>query len=382
MTRNDELGRRVMSNAQGLRWLVLDELHTYRGRQGADVALLVRHLRERLAPDSLQCVGTSATMGSGEDEADLRPVVADVAGTIFAATMDASNVVTETLERATQGEPTRDGLAAAVRARDVARPNDELERHPLAVWTETRVGVVDGSTLERRPPTTIADAARRPGRGVRRAGERLPRGVGGPDRGGVAARQGSRRGGRPGVPALQTSPVRFGARQPLRHAGSAGRALDPPRQAGVRPGGPTARPPLRDALLPLVRAGVPPRADRGRRGRGPPPGAVHRRGAGRRRGRRGLRAGAAGRLGVRRGSHGLPRGLAGDDQGRRGAAEEDLPRTGGPPPRRGAGRLDWGCRGPIHGAMVFPGPVRLLPGVRGRARTAGPRSQPPRGAVG
>lgn len=31
--------------------LVLDELHTYRGRQGADVALLVRRLRERLKAD-------------------------------------------------------------------------------------------------------------------------------------------------------------------------------------------------------------------------------------------------------------------------------------------------------------------------------------------
>ena len=32
----------------GVEFLVLDELHTYRGRQGADVALLVRRLRERL----------------------------------------------------------------------------------------------------------------------------------------------------------------------------------------------------------------------------------------------------------------------------------------------------------------------------------------------
>jgi ATP-dependent helicase YprA (DUF1998 family) len=32
----------LVTNAQGLRFLVLDELHTYRGRQGADVAMLVR----------------------------------------------------------------------------------------------------------------------------------------------------------------------------------------------------------------------------------------------------------------------------------------------------------------------------------------------------
>jgi ATP-dependent helicase YprA (DUF1998 family) len=60
MTRQDELNRRVIGNCAGLRFLVLDELHTYRGRQGADVALLVRRVRERLSPEKLQCIGTSA----------------------------------------------------------------------------------------------------------------------------------------------------------------------------------------------------------------------------------------------------------------------------------------------------------------------------------
>jgi ATP-dependent helicase YprA (DUF1998 family) len=65
MTRQDELDRQVIANCEGLQFLVLDELHTYRGRQGADVAMLVRRVRERLAPDGLQCIGTSATMASG-----------------------------------------------------------------------------------------------------------------------------------------------------------------------------------------------------------------------------------------------------------------------------------------------------------------------------
>jgi hypothetical protein len=45
LTRHDE--RRLVERARGLRFLVLDELHTYRGRQGADVALL---MRRALAP--------------------------------------------------------------------------------------------------------------------------------------------------------------------------------------------------------------------------------------------------------------------------------------------------------------------------------------------
>jgi len=48
MTRQDGLDQEVITNMQGLEFLVLDELHTYRGRQGADVAMLVRRVRERL----------------------------------------------------------------------------------------------------------------------------------------------------------------------------------------------------------------------------------------------------------------------------------------------------------------------------------------------
>jgi len=48
-----------------IEFLVLDELHTYRGRQGSDVALLIRRLRERCGDAGIIHVGTSATMASG-----------------------------------------------------------------------------------------------------------------------------------------------------------------------------------------------------------------------------------------------------------------------------------------------------------------------------
>lgn len=41
LTRFDDTDRRVVEHCKGLNFLILDELHTYRGRQGADVALLV-----------------------------------------------------------------------------------------------------------------------------------------------------------------------------------------------------------------------------------------------------------------------------------------------------------------------------------------------------
>src|SRR4051812_3034683 len=101
MTRQDELDRRVIGNCAGLRFLVLDELHTYRGRQGADVALLVRRVRERLAPERLQCIGTSATMASEGSLEDKSRVVAGVGSKLFSIEIPDSNVIAETLERVT-----------------------------------------------------------------------------------------------------------------------------------------------------------------------------------------------------------------------------------------------------------------------------------------
>ncbi|MGH3666452.1 MAG: DEAD/DEAH box helicase, partial [Egibacteraceae bacterium] len=68
--------QQLIRAAQGrLQFLVLDELHTYRGRQGADVALLVRRLREACRVPDVQCVGTSATMVSGGTAAEQRSEV-------------------------------------------------------------------------------------------------------------------------------------------------------------------------------------------------------------------------------------------------------------------------------------------------------------------
>ena len=63
LTRPEER-KRLIGSAKGLQFLVLDELHTYRGRQGADVAMLVRRVREACESPDLQCVGTSATMAT------------------------------------------------------------------------------------------------------------------------------------------------------------------------------------------------------------------------------------------------------------------------------------------------------------------------------
>ena len=76
-----------------LRYLVVDELHTFDGAQGTDLALLLRRLRARLKTSTghLICAGTSATLGGSSDTAALR----DYARQIFGAPFGPESVVTE-----------------------------------------------------------------------------------------------------------------------------------------------------------------------------------------------------------------------------------------------------------------------------------------------
>jgi DEAD/DEAH box helicase/MrfA Zn-binding domain/Helicase conserved C-terminal domain len=166
MTRQADLDRAVMRNCEGLRFLVLDELHTYRGRQGADVAMLVRRVRERLGGEKLQCVGTSATMGGGEDLTELRCTIAEVTSRIFATTIPEIAVVTEELKRATDptetDETVRTRLGPAIDAGiPASMSNARLVSHPLAIWTETRLGITrpDGTKWIRARPRTLSEAA-------------------------------------------------------------------------------------------------------------------------------------------------------------------------------------------------------------------------------
>jgi serine/threonine protein kinase len=147
--------------ARGLEFLVFDELHTYRGRQGADVALLIRRVREACQAENVQCIGTSATMSTEGTLEDQRQVVAGVASTLFGTTVRPEHVIGETLVRATGEAP---GTVPAERLTSSApRAYDDLARDPLARWIEDRFGLVEDEAtgrLVRRPPTQIEVAAR------------------------------------------------------------------------------------------------------------------------------------------------------------------------------------------------------------------------------
>ena len=158
LTRPDDR-RSLVRMAKGLEFLVLDELHTYRGRQGADVALLVRRVREACQARELQCIGTSATMSSEGDYAQRRQAVAEVASSLFGTEVQPKHVIGETLVRGT-GEAPATVPAARLAAPAAPRAYAELTVDPLARWVETRFGLAtEGGRLERAAPAKIEDAA-------------------------------------------------------------------------------------------------------------------------------------------------------------------------------------------------------------------------------
>lgn len=75
------------NNSDTLRFLVVDELHTFDGAQGSDLACLIRRLKARLAmePDYLCGVGTSATLGNDEGQKELLEYASAVFGETFAS---------------------------------------------------------------------------------------------------------------------------------------------------------------------------------------------------------------------------------------------------------------------------------------------------------
>ncbi|MEX2376082.1 MAG: DEAD/DEAH box helicase [Dehalococcoidia bacterium] len=159
LTRPQE--RKLVEAADGLRFLVFDELHTYRGRQGADVAMLIRRVRERIGAPDLQCIGTSATMSSEGTHQDKQQRVAEVASKIFGVEVQERQVVAESLIRETPELDIEDSQVVQALRSEVQRvedlvpqPYETFRTSALASWIETTFGVARERETDRLIRTT------------------------------------------------------------------------------------------------------------------------------------------------------------------------------------------------------------------------------------
>jgi len=146
-----------------LRHLVMDELHFYRGRQGADVAMLLRRLQGR-SQAKVQVIGTSATVASEGDRQQRREAVAQVATRLFGVEVAPTNVIDETLKLVIQVPvPAAGGELRRAVTMPVPPPEvDAVTHHPLAAWIEQAFGLENrNGVLVRHSPETFGAAATR-----------------------------------------------------------------------------------------------------------------------------------------------------------------------------------------------------------------------------
>jgi len=81
------------NSPETMKYIAVDELHTFDGAQGTDLACLLRRLKARLfvQPGYLCCIGTSATMGNKDSAAG----ILKYAGEVFGESFELDAVVTE-----------------------------------------------------------------------------------------------------------------------------------------------------------------------------------------------------------------------------------------------------------------------------------------------
>lgn len=162
MTRQTETWMRD-SIEKHLRFLVFDELHTYRGRKGADISFLVRRIK-KLAKNQLVFIGTSATMMTEGTVHDQKKAVAKVAETIFSAYFDDDQIINESLSFSTQYSVRALALETIVQSMDGnIDTKGELEQfiqHPLVIWIEREIALsITDDTITRGKPLTLRQIA-------------------------------------------------------------------------------------------------------------------------------------------------------------------------------------------------------------------------------
>ncbi|MEV6985422.1 helicase-related protein [Sphaerisporangium sp. NPDC051017] len=155
LTRRDD---RQLFGSGVLRHLILDEVHTYQGALGTEIAGLIRRLRGHVDADGLVCVGLSATVSAGGDhQADLRRTAA-FAGRLFASDFDVDAIVEETAVPVLQPDITAIGSAPDGNAlRQALTDGGEPARLRAVLGDPEASAVLDMFRTHLAEPRTIDD---------------------------------------------------------------------------------------------------------------------------------------------------------------------------------------------------------------------------------
>lgn len=140
---------------QNLRFLAFDELHTFRGRQGSDVALLIRRIKAQ-SKNPINCIGTSATMVSGGTLKEQREVIARVATTFFGSSFSEDQIVTETIIRSlSTKEKTKQELRDSINQKPQAVNGNFIRDNALIQWIEQKIALTEkeGIIVRNKPKT-------------------------------------------------------------------------------------------------------------------------------------------------------------------------------------------------------------------------------------
>ena len=164
LTRKAEEGLRA-SVYKNLKYLVFDELHTYRGRQGSDVALLIRRIKARCEHE-ITFIGTSATMVSGGSNEQQKATVARVASLFFGKTILPEQVINESLVRSFDYSANSLDIHALRKSVDEGIRSGgseaELVKHPLAIWLENEIALAEkNGILIRNKPYAFVEIVRK-----------------------------------------------------------------------------------------------------------------------------------------------------------------------------------------------------------------------------
>lgn len=159
MTRASERAIRD-SFFESLRYLVYDELHIYRGRQGADVSLLNRRIHASCEND-LICIGTSATMASGGLVKEQKITVAKVGKQIFDKSFEIEQIIGEYLEYTTDKNQYSSTALISSLNKEISISGEPglFITHPLAVWLENTIALltIEDGSIQRVKPYTLKE---------------------------------------------------------------------------------------------------------------------------------------------------------------------------------------------------------------------------------